>query len=109
MKKLYVLIVEALSCASKPHILDAMKKLNEVWTTKKWCTTESILHCWRKSAALPVIYDFMLAVVSPSGECSERSARKLAKKVPEDIRTGEEEICRLIQGHPEVPKILRAT
>ena len=41
----------------KPHIIDAIQILGEVWRSikSKYCSREAIVRCWRKSECLPTL------------------------------------------------------
>ena len=41
--------------AGKPHILDAMNILDEIWKAGTYVSPETIVRCWRKSQCLPVL------------------------------------------------------
>ena len=41
--------------AGKPHILDAINILDEIWKAGTYVSPETIVRCWRKSQCLPVL------------------------------------------------------
>jgi DDE superfamily endonuclease/Tc5 transposase DNA-binding domain len=46
---------KGLAYGMKPHVLDCMVLLKEVWDSDKYASTESLLRCWRKSNCLPLM------------------------------------------------------
>lgn len=89
--------LKGLDYAGKPHVLDVMKILKELWEGDKYVSRDGIIRCWRKANCLPSIY--MQDLDEATAGRSDQSIRRFnADTISESLARDIEGICGSIKA-----------